>query len=152
MKKSLFMGLLLILVAGLVIGCNDNGDEDAYNYITTEELVQRLDNGDIENGEMIMVSSQNEEEYETGYMEDAIQTYARPLETDEDYAKLDDALGTIEAGDMDVILVCPRGGSGATKPFDYFAEKGIDTDRLLILEGGQEQMNDDYPDYVVFNN
>ena len=151
MKKSLLMVLLLLLVAGLVIGCDSSVDEDTYNYISTEELALRLDNGDIKNGEMIMVSSQTEEEWETGYLEEAIATHARPLETDEDFAKLDDALAQIEDGDMDVIIICPRGGSGATRPFDYFGENGVDTDRLLILEGGQEQMNDDYPDYVVFN-
>lgn len=151
MKKSLLLGLLILLLSVLVIGCGSSEDEEAYNYISTEELVERLDNGDIENGEMIMVSSQNEEEYESGYMEDAIQTFSRPLETDEDFAKLDDALAEIESGDMDVIIICPRGGSGATRPFDYFVENGVDSDRLLILSGGQEQMNDDYPDYVVFN-
>ena len=151
MKKSLLMGLMLLLVAGLVIGCNGDEEEEAYNYISTEEFAQRLDDGDVENGEMIMVSSQTEEEWETGYMEDAIATHARPLETDEDFAKLDDALAQIEEGDMDVILICPRGKSGATRPFDHFEENGVDTDRMFILEGGQEQMNEDYPDYVVFN-
>ena len=151
MIKALLIGLLLAVTVGLLIGCGVNEDEEAYNYISNDELVERLDNGDIDNGSMIMVSSQTEEEWESGHLPDAIPTHARPLETDEDYAKLDDALALIEDGDMDVILVCPGGGSGATRPFDYFEENGVDTDRMYILSGGQGQMNEDHPDYVVFN-
>lgn len=151
MKKALFISLLFVLTAGLIMGCGANEDEEAYNYISTEELAQRLDNGDLESGDMIMVSSQTEEEWDSAHLPDSIATHARPLETDEDFAKLDDALATIEEGDMDVIILCPGGGSGATRPFDYFEENGVDTDRLLILSGGVGQMEEDYPDYVVSN-
>jgi len=50
----------------------------------------------------------------------------------------------------DVALICPRGASGAERPYDYFKKHGIEERRLQILEGGQEAFNKAYPDDVTY--
>lgn len=83
-----------------------------------------------------------------GHLKEAYLTYARPLETDADFAKLEPFLDLVKDTDQDIIIICPRGGSGATRPFDYFKERGIAPERMLILQGGQEAYNKAYPDDV----
>lgn len=152
MKRS-YLKILSILTLAVMIfatACGSNVDEESYNYISPEEFKARLDAGDFESGDMIMVDSQTEEEYADSHLEGVIATHARPLESDEDFAKLEPALDAINSTDADVILICPGGGSGATRPFDYFSENGVDEDRMLILEGGQGAFNDAFPDSVIF--
>ncbi|AHM58044.1 rhodanese domain protein (plasmid) [Peptoclostridium acidaminophilum DSM 3953] len=170
-KKHILLVVSLFLMAFLAVGCSSAPTETKpeaetkpaaeaaqipkelgeYNYISAADLKARIDAGDLESGAMIMTSSQTEEELADSYMKgDLIKTQARPLETVEDYAKLEPVYEIIKDTDADVILICPGGKSGATRPADYFAAKGIDTDRLLILEGGQGNFSKLYPDYVVF--
>lgn len=145
MNKYLILGLTfaLSLTLASVAVAND------YNYISPQELKVRLDAGEIEQGKMIMISSQTNEEYASGHLAEAIPTYARPLKSEADYRKLDAVMEQIQTADTDIILICPRGKSGATLPFDYFKEKGIDTSRMLILNGGQEAYNKAFPQDVV---
>ncbi|NIP26153.1 MAG: rhodanese-like domain-containing protein, partial [Phycisphaerae bacterium] len=37
-----------------------------------------------------------------------------------------------------VVIVCPRGGGGAKRTYDYFKAKGVAEARLTILAGGQK--------------
>jgi thiosulfate/3-mercaptopyruvate sulfurtransferase len=116
-----------------------------YNYISPQELKIRLDAGEIEKGTMVMFSTQTEKEYATGYLPTAIQTFARPLESETDFRKLDPVLAKVKDTTEDIIIICPRGGSGATRPFDYFKQNGINPDRLLVLTKGQEAYNKAFP-------
>lgn len=157
MQNKNIIALLVTLFVFLlfVVGCGQSGSpagtgEPSYNYITPEQLKARLDAGDHDSGTMILVTTQTEEEYATGHLQEAYPTYARPLETDEDFAKLDPFLNMVKNTDQDIIILCPRGGSGATRPFDYFKERGIDTDRMLILQGGQEAYNEAFPDEISY--
>ena len=54
-----------------------------------------------------------------------------------DQGKLDAAYEQVASGSDPVVIVCPRGGGGAKRTYEYFAEKGIPADRLFILKGGQ---------------
>lgn len=148
-NRNLF-GLLFIMLFLVTIGCSKNNDDTKeYNYISPAELKSRLDAGEITAGTLIMVSSQTEEEWASGYLPDAYPTYSRPLTEDAHFAKLDPFLNIAKDTDADIIIICPRGGSGARRPFDYFAENGISKDRLLLLEGGQEAYNKEFPEDVV---
>ncbi|WP_045211068.1 rhodanese-like domain-containing protein [Desulfonatronovibrio magnus] len=146
-NKNLFVlcFLLLFLVSP---GCSKT-DTSEYNYITPEELNTRLNAGEIAAGSLLMVSSQTEDEWASGHLSDAFPSFSRPLTEDAHFAKLDPFLDIAKNADADIIIICPRGGSGATRPFDYFLENGISKERLLILEGGQEAYNDAFPEDVV---
>lgn len=140
---------ILCLFFALSLSLTSIGVAKDYNYISPQDLKVRLDAGEAENGKMIMISSQTSDEYASGHLAEAIPTYARPLKSEEDYRKLDAVMDQIQTADADIILICPRGKSGATLPFDYFEEKGIDTNRMLILTGGQEAYNKAFPQDVI---
>lgn len=140
---------ILCLVFTLSLSLTSIGVAKDYNYISPQDLKVRLDAGEIEKGKMIMISSQTDEEYASGHLAEAIPTFARPLKSEADYQKLDAVMAQIQTTDTDIILICPRGKSGATLPFDYFEEKGIDSNRMLILTGGQEAYNKAFPQNVI---
>jgi len=122
---------------------------DEYNYISPEDVVAHIDAGDVESGAILMVSAQTKEELAATHMKGKLITnYSRPLETVEDYAKLEPSYEIINSTDVPVIVICPGGKSGATRQYIYFVAKGIDASRLMILENGQNNFSKLYPDYV----
>lgn len=131
------------LTLASIVGAKD------YNYISPQELKVRIDAGDVEQGKLMIFSTQNQKEFASGYLPVAIQTFARPLESEDDYRKLDIVLARAKVTTEDIIVICPRGGSGATRPYDYLQKNGIDTQRLFILTKGQEAYNKVYPEDIV---
>jgi thiosulfate/3-mercaptopyruvate sulfurtransferase len=152
MKIKRHTGLMTVLAAVLVLFLTGSGEcrKDGYNYISIQDFKARMDAGDHKNGLMMIMTAQTEKEYATGYIDAAYPTYARPLKTDADFAKLNPFLEKIKDTDADVVLICPRGASGAERPYTYFKEHGIEEKRLLILEGGQEAFNKAYPEDVTY--
>ena len=65
-----------------------------------------------------------------------IETNSFPDKSDEEKARLNKALPAINAGKAQVIVLCPRGKSGAKNSYDYLQSKGVVENRLRILEGG----------------
>ena len=138
--------IVLVLVLASTGLCEKNG----YNYISVQELKARMDAGDHENGSLAIMTSQTENEYKTGYIKAAYPTYARPLKTDADYAKLIPFLNKVKDTDEDIVFICPRGKGGAEKPYDYFKSNGFDEKRLIILKGGQTAFSKAYPKDVTY--
>ncbi len=148
LKTGLFAAIMIALVLSLASTAMCR--KDGYNYITVDEVKSRLDAGDVKNGSMVLTTSQTEKEYKTGYIKAAFPTFSRPLKTDEDFAKLIPFLNKIKDTNEDIICICPRGKSGAVRPYDYFKKNGIAESRLFIMEGGQEAFNKAYPEYVTY--
>ena len=123
---------------------------DNYNYISIEQLKARLDAGDYAKGSLSIVTTQTDKEYASGHLKEAIATFARPLESDADFAKLDPFLKKIKGSSEDVVVISPRGKSGAERPYDYFVKSGVAEKRLLILKGGQEAYTKAYPNDVAY--
>lgn len=149
MRKSAGLVITLALIA-VFFANHEAFCNQGYNYISVEELKARMDRGDLESGAMVLVTTQTEEEYASGHIKGAYPTYARPLETDEDFAKLDSFLEMIKDNDAEIVIICPGGRSGAERPFDYFTKHGIAAKRLLILKDGQRAFNSAYPDLVSY--
>jgi thiosulfate/3-mercaptopyruvate sulfurtransferase len=120
-----------------------------YNYISPQEFKARLAAGDVDQGKLLVFSTQNHKEFSSGYLPVAIQTFSRPLESEDDYRKLDIVLARAKATTEDIVVICPRGGSGATRSYDYLQKNGIDAGRMFILTKGQEAYNQVFPDDVV---
>lgn len=106
-----------------------------YNYISAPDLQKRLES----KSPMILVDICVVEQFAKGHIPGAIETNAYPVETDEQRQGLAKALPQIQASTDDVIILCPRGGGGAKKTFDYYKSQGIDEKRLLILEKGMDK-------------
>jgi len=124
MRKSLFLTLVVtFLMAGTAF---------AYNTISAYHV-----KGLIEHQEpVILVDIQPEKDFAEHHLVGSIETNAYPVKSVADKTKLDRTLPLIEDSTAPVVVVCPRGGGGAQKAYDYLKSQGVAEERLVILEGG----------------
>lgn len=127
----LLLSLLALLAAVVPTLAGD------FNYISAEKLEQML----RQKLPVSIVDIQVEPEFETAHIKGAQPTYAYPVKSTQDQAKLDALLPSLIGSDTPVVIVCPRGGGGAERTHQYLAAKGIAPSRLLILEKGQAGWN-----------
>lgn len=104
-----------------------------YNMISAEETATLI----RESKPVSLVDIQVEKEFDAEHLKGAIPTYAYPVKSDEEKAKLDSAIAKL-GKDEPIVIVCPRGGGGAEKAYDYMMSKGIAKERLFILTKGQQ--------------
>ncbi|MBE0504663.1 MAG: rhodanese-like domain-containing protein [Desulfuromonadales bacterium] len=107
---------------------------DPYNYISAAALEARL----TAKEPIHLVDIQVEEEFAKHHITGATATFAYPVKTDAEKAKIQAVLTKLQADNAPVVVVCPRGAGGATRTYDYLLSQGIAAERLLILEKGQE--------------
>lgn len=148
----------MLLSSLLFVGCSNSSDENtststesktamesttstetkeeaevSYQYYSAEEVKSMVEKKE----DMILLDIQVEEEFNEHHIEGAVATYAYPVKTDEDRAKLDAVLPDLESSKAPIVVICPGGAGGATRTIDYLTTKGIDPARLFILEKGQ---------------
>lgn len=126
------MALLAVLVVGLL---NMAALLDSFNYVKAEEFKQWLESGKS----MVLVDIQAKNEFPLHHFKDSIETNAYPLDTEEQRKLLDPAVIAAKKAGTDVVVICPRGGGGAKKAYDYLKSQGIANEKLYILEGGVEK-------------
>ena len=126
-------GLLLLLTLLLVPGLSLAG-EGKYNYISAADLETRL-TAELPTN---IVDIQVEKEFAQHHIKGATPTYAYPVKSDTDRSKLDATVEELKVNADPVVIVCPRGGGGAKRTYDYLLQQGVAADRLMILAKGQE--------------
>ena len=126
-------GFSLLLAIFLFSGTS-LADGNRYTYISAADLEARL-NAKLPTH---IVDIQVEEEFVQQHIKGATPTYAYPVKSDADRAKLDTTVEQIKGNNDPVVIVCPRGAGGAKRTYDYLLQQGIPAERLLILEKGQE--------------
>ncbi|MBV5339838.1 MAG: rhodanese-like domain-containing protein [Deltaproteobacteria bacterium] len=104
----------------------------AANYIEPQELKELLD----KKSEVILVDIQPAADFEKQHLPGSIETNAFPAAKDEEKARLDKALTVIKASKAPVVVVCPRGKTGAKNSYNYLESKGVPEERMQILEDG----------------
>ena len=104
----------------------------AANYIEPQELKELLDKKQA----VILVDIQPAADFEKQHLPGSIETNAFPAAKDEEKARLDKALATISSSKATVIVICPRGKSGAKNSYNYLESKGVSEERMQILEDG----------------
>ena len=104
----------------------------AANFIESEELKQLMD----QKQELILVDIQPAADFEKQHLPGSIETNAFPAKSAEEKARLDKVLPIISQSKEPVIVICPRGKSGAKNSYDYLLSKGVPEDRMKILEDG----------------
>ncbi len=104
----------------------------AANYVKPDVFKQWLETGKS----LVIVDIQPADDFETQHFRGAIETNAFPAKTDEEKKRIDKTLPVINASKSEVVIICPRGRSGASNTYDYLKWKGISENRLYILEGG----------------
>lgn len=131
----LYRLLSVLLLSSLILATTVAASESPkYNYITAQALEARLTAGQPTN----IVDIQVEEEFARRHIKGAVPTYAYPVKSESDTAKLKAVVERLKANGDPVVIVCPRGAGGATRTYDYLLAEGIAAERLLILEKGQE--------------
>jgi len=122
------MLLITLFLTGIA-----SADESKYQYISASDLENRLTAKQPTN----IVDIQVEDEFTRHHIKGAIPTYAYPVKSDADHAKIDAKIERLKANTDPVVIVCPRGAGGAKRTYDYLLQQGISEERLLILEKGQ---------------
>jgi len=123
MLKELVISALLLASASLAC---------AANYISPDELKLMIQ----QQKDVVIVDIQPANEFEQHYLKGAIETNAFPAKNPDEKQRLDKTLPVIKASTAPVVIICPRGGSGAKNSYEYFQAQGVPEDRLLILKGG----------------
>ncbi len=127
--------LIFVLMVTLLASTGAWADQSGYTYISASDLQERLQ----KKSPMILVDICVVEQFAKGHIAGSIETNAYPVETEDQRQGLAKALPQIQASQDDVIIVCPRGGGGAKKTFDFYKSQGVDPKRLLILEKGMDK-------------
>ena len=95
-----------VLAISLLAGCGGKVKENTkYNYITADETAKLIRS---EPSKIVLVDIQEKPDFEEEHLKGAISTYAYPVKTDEERARLEALLPEIKP-DQKVIIVCPRG-------------------------------------------
>jgi len=123
MLKKMLITALLLTNASLAL---------AANYIDPDQLKEMLQ----QNKDIVLIDIQPSKDFEQHYLKGSIETNAFPAKNPDEKQRLDSTLPTIQASSAPVVIICPRGGSGAKNSYDYFLTQGIPENRLLILKGG----------------
>jgi thiosulfate/3-mercaptopyruvate sulfurtransferase len=108
-------------------------EENSFRYITPDELKEKIQSGTP----ITVLDIQVEDEYEQHHIKGALATHAYPVKSEEDRGKLDAVYYDITANADPIVIVCPRGGGGAKRAYEHLVSRGVDGERLLILEKGQ---------------
>ena len=132
MKFTSFCAIFLVALA--LIGCGGKVKENAkYNYITADETAKLIRE---DASKIVLIDIQEKPDFEEEHLKGAISTYAYPVKTEDEKARLAALLPEIKP-DQKVIIVCPRGGGGADRAYDFYLSKGLKKEQLLTLKGGQ---------------
>lgn len=148
MKNKLLL-LAAVVVASLALMACDKKEEKTaevpYNYINAESVAKIIRDNDQE---YAIIDIQLEDKFDEHHLRGAIPTYAFPGDKPEMQAKLKAGLEQVK-DNQKIIIVCPRGGGGAKNTVNYYRGLGVDNDRLLILESGQDGWPADVVDVMV---
>lgn len=124
MKKHFVLALVFVFVL--------TTSAFAANYVKPDEFKKWMETGK----KMTIVDIQPKNEFEQHHFKGSIETNAFPAKTDAEKKRLDLVIEKIKKSSDDVVIICPRGKSGASNTYDYIKSKGISENRLYILEGG----------------
>lgn len=105
-----------------------------YNYISADEVKEQLNSS----AAMTLVDIQVKEEFDRHHIKGAVATYAYPVKSAADISKLAASVPALMNSKDKVVIVCPRGGGGAKRAYDYLLDQGIEGERLAILAKGQD--------------
>lgn len=130
---SVLRSCFFLLLVVLLISSSSWAGDGKYSYISPADLEARLTTNQSTN----VVDIQVKEEFAQHHIKGAIPTYAYPVKSDVDRAKLDTTVELLKTNNDPVVVICPRGAGGATRTYDYLLQQGISPERLVILEKGQ---------------
>lgn len=127
------MKKLFMLIAMAVTFVSVSAWASSYHYISAADVKQKVEKQE----NLILLDIQVEAEFDQHHIAEAIGTYAYPVKSDADREKLGTVLTQAKESAEPIVIICPRGGGGAKRAYDYLKGQGVSEGRLMILEGGQ---------------
>ena len=122
------------LIAFVLVSCGGKVKENPkYNYISAEETAELMRK---DASKLVLVDIQEKPDFEEEHLKGALATYAYPVKTEDEKGRLAALLPNITP-EQKVIIICPRGGGGADRAYDFYLEKGVKKEQLFTLKGGQ---------------
>jgi len=106
----------------------------SYNYISPEETAKMIRE---EPNKVALVDIQVKDGFNKEHLKGALETNAYPVKTDAEKESLAKLLPTFKP-DQKIVIVCPRGAGGAERAYDFYVDKGVKKENLVILTKGQE--------------
>lgn len=126
--------LIVPCVVLMLVSCGGKVKENPkYNYISAEETAKLMREDATK---LVLVDIQEKPDFAEEHLKGALATYAYPVKTDAEKARLADVLPSIKPNQK-VIIICPRGGGGADRAYDFYLAKGVQKEQLFTLKGGQ---------------
>lgn len=107
-------------------------EAEGRQYITADQIKADLEGGTP----LFLLDIQPEEMFQASHLQGAVGTYAFPVDTPEEKAKIDAVLP--DAAGKNLVIICPKGKGGANNTWDYLVESGYDMSTVFILENGQD--------------
>lgn len=105
-----------------------------YNYISAEETADLMRK---DASKVVLVDIQEKPGFDKEHLNGAVATYAYPVKKEDEKARLEALLPTFKA-DQKIVIICPRGGGGADRAYDFYLSKGVKKEQLFTLTKGQE--------------
>ena len=133
LKKLGFIASALLLGTTVMVA----GVFDAfkgYNYITAEQTAELIRNAPQS---IVLIDIQEKPGFAKEHLVGAIETNAYPVKKQDELDRLAALLPNIKS-DQKVIIICPRGGGGADRAYDFYLKSGINKDNIYTLKKGQE--------------
>ncbi|GFE61706.1 rhodanese-like domain-containing protein [Geobacter sp. AOG2] len=125
----------IVLLVLILVGCAATALAGTYNYVEPDQFKEWLEKGK----DMAIVDIQVPADFQKHHFKGSVETNAFPVKTADDRHKLDKVVPKLLATRNDVVIICPRGGSGAKNTYDYLKESGVGENRLFILEDGMQE-------------
>ena len=94
----------IVVFAGMVMAA-----DDPFNYITPDETRSKIESGEA----VTLLDIQIEDEYARHHIRGSLATYAYPVKSDAQKAKLDRVIPNLSTNTDPIVIICPRGGGGA---------------------------------------
>jgi rhodanese-related sulfurtransferase len=108
---------------------------EIYNWVEPEQFKQWLE----AKKPMILVDIQDKPSFAAHHFPGSIETNAFPTETDAERKRIDPAVAAFKKSGQEVVVLCPRGGGGAKRTYDYLKAQGVPEKKLFILTGGVDK-------------
>lgn len=123
--------LMLMVVAVTLVSVS--AWASSYRYISAAEVKQKVEKQE----KLLLLDIQVETEFNQHHIAGALETHAYPVKSETDREKLGPVLAQAKASAVPIVIICPRGGGGAKRAYDYLKSQGVSEQRLMILKGGQ---------------
>ena len=124
----------VLLTPFVLVSCGGKVKENPKsNSISAEETAELMRK---DASKLVLDEIEEKPDFEEEHLKGALATYAYPVKTEDEKARLAALLPNITP-EQKVIIICPRGGGGADRAYDFYLEKGVKKEQLFTLKGGQ---------------